>query len=73
MCFGFVYTDHKSMPKLTSEVKSILCCASLLGSVTCTAVVKCIYNVIAISIFTCSIHDHLYNQFMNKASVHLGI
>ena len=35
-------TDHKGMPKLTSEVNSLLHCASLLVSVTFTAVVKCI-------------------------------
>ena len=30
---------------------------------TSTTAVKCIYNLIAISTFTCGIHDHLYNQF----------
>ena len=32
---------------------------------TRTALVKCIYNLIAISTFTCGIHDHLYNQFLS--------
>ena len=56
--------DHKGMPKMYSEVNSLLCCANLLVAVTCTAVVKCIYNLIASNTFTCGIYDHLYNQFI---------
>ena len=29
-----------------------------------TIVVKWIYNLTAISTFTCGVHDHLYNQFI---------
>ena len=76
MCF-LPCTNHKDMPNLTSEVNSLLCCASLLVSVTCTAVVKCIYNLIAISIFTCGIHDITcttrFQARINKTSVHLFI
>ena len=64
--------DHKGMPKMYSEVNSLLCYASLL---VCTAVVKCIYNLIYSSTYTCGVHDHLYNQCilarLNKISVHL--
>ena len=35
-----VYGDHKGMPKMYSEVNSLLRCASLLVSVTCTTLVK---------------------------------
>ena len=43
--------DHKGMPKVSSEVNSLPCCASLLVSVTCTAVVKSTYNLLAINSF----------------------
>ena len=45
--FDLVCGDHKGMPKMYTEVNSLLCCASLLVSVTCTAIVKCIYYLIA--------------------------
>ena len=66
MLFAFVCGNHEGMPKMYSEVSSLLCCASLLVSVTCIAVVKCIYNLIANSTFTCGIHNNLYTSLYFK-------